>query len=79
MKKQKQNREMKLQMIQEMNRQTKEEKEQQKLIHQMEKETFDQMVAEKERIQNTIKQMNIKMAAHKQRQKSIPTNTKKQF
>ncbi len=31
----------------------------------MEKETFDQMVAEKEKIQNTIKQMNIKMAAHK--------------
>ncbi len=31
----------------------------------MEKETFDQMVAEKEKIQNTIKQMNIKMAVHK--------------
>ena len=65
LKKQKKYREQKLQMIQEMTRQTKEEKEQVKAMHSIEKENYDRMLAEKEKIQNAIKQMNMKMSAHK--------------
>lgn len=66
-------------MIEEISKQTKEEKEHMKVIHQIDKDNYDKMLAEKERIQNAIKQMNIKMAAHKQRQKSNPAKMKKEL
>lgn len=43
-----------------------------KRIHEQEKQEMIKMLKEKERIQNTIRQMSVKMAAHRERTRSNP-------
>lgn len=68
----KREREAKLDVIDELHRQMEIEKEQVRRAIAIDKENYEKMMKEREKIQNQVKQMSIKLQAEKERKKMNP-------